>query len=99
MASIKFIAISLAVLFLCLSGQTQTASAADTCTSQLETLVSCAASVVPGASAGPPSKQCCSALRGVTHQCACNTLNIINSLPAKCGLSTIKCSAKVRVQE
>ncbi|KAJ3692713.1 hypothetical protein LUZ60_011808 [Juncus effusus] len=93
MASVQFVILSLAVLFLCLSGQTKTASAADTCTSQLATLVSCAASVVPGASAGPPSKECCSALGDVTHQCACNTLDIINSLPAKCGLSAIKCSA------
>ncbi|KAJ3692712.1 hypothetical protein LUZ60_011807 [Juncus effusus] len=93
MASVKFIILSLAVLFLCLSGQTQTASAVDTCTSQLASLVSCAASVVPGASAGPPSKECCTALGGVSHQCACNTLDIINSLPAKCGLGAIGCSA------
>ncbi|KAJ3692715.1 hypothetical protein LUZ60_011810 [Juncus effusus] len=93
MASIKFIILSIAVLFLCLSSRTQTAQAAETCTAQLASLVSCAASVVPGASAGPPSKECCTALGAVSHECACNTLNIIDSLPTKCGLGAIQCSA------
>ncbi|KAJ1688963.1 hypothetical protein LUZ63_013118 [Rhynchospora breviuscula] len=92
MAATKLGALALVVLFLCLSGQYQLTASADTCSTQLANLVSCAASVVPGSSVGPPSKACCSALSSVSHQCACNTLEIINSLPTKCGQTAVKCS-------
>ncbi|KAJ4771937.1 hypothetical protein LUZ62_056194 [Rhynchospora pubera] len=92
MAATKLSALALVVMFLCLSGQYQlTTSAANTCSTQLANLVACAASVVPGSSVGPPSKACCSALSSVSHQCACNTLDIINSLPTKCGQTAVKC--------
>ncbi|KAJ4774786.1 Bifunctional inhibitor/lipid-transfer protein/seed storage 2S albumin superfamily protein [Rhynchospora pubera] len=91
MASTKSIALALALLFLGLSETPQTIQAADSCGTQLDQLVSCAPSVVPG-STTPPTQQCCSALKAMTHDCSCNTLQIMNSLPTKCGLSAIKCS-------
>ncbi|XP_078181333.1 protein YY1-like [Carex rostrata] len=93
MAATKLGALALVVLFLCISGQYQATSAADTCSTQLASLVACAASVVPGSSVGAPTKQCCSALQSVSSECACNTLKIINSLPTKCGQSAVKCSS------
>ncbi|KAF3325038.1 A9 protein precursor-like protein [Carex littledalei] len=91
MASTKYFAFLLAVLFLGLPENHQTVQAADTCGTQLDKLVSCAPSVVPGSTV-PPTQQCCSALKSMTHDCSCETIRIINSLPTKCGLSPVKCS-------
>uniref|UniRef100_A0A0E0M3L2 Bifunctional inhibitor/plant lipid transfer protein/seed storage helical domain-containing protein n=1 Tax=Oryza punctata TaxID=4537 RepID=A0A0E0M3L2_ORYPU len=64
------------------------------CAAQLTQLAPCARFSVPPAPGQPmpaPASECCSALGAVSHDCACGTLDIINSLPAKCGLPRVTC--------
>ncbi|XP_062196121.1 non-specific lipid-transfer protein C4-like [Phragmites australis] len=61
------------------------------CVPQLNRLLACRAYLVPGAP--DPSPDCCSALSGVSHDCACSTMGIINSLPSRCNLGQVNCSA------
>ncbi|KAL6845987.1 hypothetical protein ACP4OV_023435 [Aristida adscensionis] len=67
---------------------------AQTCEAQLSGLAPCARYSVPpapGQSAPAPGPECCAALGSVTRDCACATVGIINSLPAKCGLPRVTC--------
>uniref|UniRef100_A0A0D9XFU8 Bifunctional inhibitor/plant lipid transfer protein/seed storage helical domain-containing protein n=1 Tax=Leersia perrieri TaxID=77586 RepID=A0A0D9XFU8_9ORYZ len=64
------------------------------CAAQLGQLAPCARYSVPpapGQTLPVPGADCCSALGAVAHDCACRTLDIINSLPAKCGLPRVTC--------
>nr|CAD1821499.1 unnamed protein product [Ananas comosus var. bracteatus] len=63
----------------------------ESCSEQLADLVSCGPYVVPGQPADQPSSQCCNSLKAVDTNCACNTIKIIQSLPAECGLAPVKC--------
>jgi hypothetical protein len=59
------------------------------CLPQLNGLLACRAYLVPGAP--DPSADCCSALSAVSHECACSTMGIINSLPGRCNLAQVNC--------
>nr|CAD1840733.1 unnamed protein product [Ananas comosus var. bracteatus] len=85
------VAVAVAVLLVVVAARVPTAAEAQNCSTQLAGLVNCAPYVVPGVSSGQPSKQCCSALGAVSHDCACSTLGIISRLPAKCGRSPVAC--------
>ncbi|KAL5205844.1 hypothetical protein ABZP36_034053 [Zizania latifolia] len=64
------------------------------CAAQLSQLAPCARFSVPPAPGQPlpaPGAECCSALGAVSRDCACGTLDIINSLPSKCGLPRVSC--------
>ncbi|KAG8050497.1 hypothetical protein GUJ93_ZPchr0009g1745 [Zizania palustris] len=64
------------------------------CAAQLSQLAPCARFSVPPAPGQPlpaPGADCCSALGAVSRDCACGTLDIINSLPSKCGLPRVSC--------
>ncbi|EAZ09812.1 hypothetical protein OsI_32100 [Oryza sativa Indica Group] len=64
------------------------------CAAQLTQLAPCArvgVAPAPGQPLPAPPAECCSALGAVSHDCACGTLDIINSLPAKCGLPRVTC--------
>ncbi|RCV32159.1 hypothetical protein SETIT_6G235600v2 [Setaria italica] len=61
------------------------------CVPQLNRLLACRAYLVPGAP--DPSADCCGALSAVSHECACSTMGIINSLPGRCSLAPVNCSA------
>uniref|UniRef100_A0A0E0LXM5 Bifunctional inhibitor/plant lipid transfer protein/seed storage helical domain-containing protein n=1 Tax=Oryza punctata TaxID=4537 RepID=A0A0E0LXM5_ORYPU len=61
------------------------------CVPQLNRLLACRAYAVPGA--GDPSAECCSALSSISQGCACSAISIMNSLPSRCHLSQINCSA------
>ncbi|PWZ29343.1 Non-specific lipid-transfer protein C4 [Zea mays] len=67
------------------------AQAGGQCLPQLNRLLACRAYLVPGAP--DPSADCCSALSAVSHECACSTMGIINSLPGRCHLAQANCSA------
>ncbi|KAK3129659.1 hypothetical protein QOZ80_6BG0482960 [Eleusine coracana subsp. coracana] len=80
----------LLVLVLGLCGTAQ----AQTCGAQLSGLAPCARYSVPPMPGQPlpaPGPECCSALGAVTRDCACGALDIITSLPAKCGLPRVTC--------
>ncbi|OEL31243.1 hypothetical protein BAE44_0007736, partial [Dichanthelium oligosanthes] len=59
------------------------------CVPQLNRLLACRAYLVPGAP--DPSPDCCGALSAVSHECACSTMGIINSLPGRCNLAPVNC--------
>ncbi|XP_017699276.1 protein LIM1 [Phoenix dactylifera] len=80
------------LLLVALAAQSQVAQSQN-CSAALSQLTTCAPFVVPGASQGPPSDQCCAALQGVDHTCLCNTLNIISRLPSSCKLPSVTCNA------
>ncbi|PNT64993.1 protein YY1 [Brachypodium distachyon] len=64
------------------------------CGAQLSQLGPCARYSVPpmpGQALPAPGPECCSALGSVSRDCACGAIDIINSLPAKCGLPRISC--------
>ncbi|XP_040383369.1 protein YY1-like [Oryza brachyantha] len=64
------------------------------CAAQLTQLAPCARFSVPpapGQALPAPGTECCSALGAVSRDCACGTLDIINSLPSKCGLPRVTC--------
>ncbi|TVT97570.1 hypothetical protein EJB05_57179 [Eragrostis curvula] len=61
------------------------------CVPQLNRLLACRAYAVPGAP--DPSPDCCSALSSVSHDCACTTMGIINSLPSRCNVAPVNCSS------
>ncbi|RLN03068.1 anther-specific protein MZm3-3-like [Panicum miliaceum] len=61
------------------------------CVPQLNRLLACRAYLVPGAP--DPSADCCGALSAVSHECACSTMGIISSLPGRCSLAPVNCSA------
>lgn len=65
------------------------AQAGGQCLPQLNRLLACRAYLVPGAP--DPSADCCSALSAVSHECACSTMGIINSLPDRCHLAQVNC--------
>jgi hypothetical protein len=70
------------------------ADAQGTCGAQLSGLAPCARYSVPpapGQALPVPGPECCSALGAVSHDCACGAIDIINSLPAKCGLPRVSC--------
>ncbi|XP_062193620.1 protein YY1-like [Phragmites australis] len=70
------------------------AEAQQACAGQLSDLAPCTRYSVPPAPGQPlpaPGPECCSALGSVTRDCACGALDIINSLPAKCGLPRVSC--------
>ncbi|CAO2164974.1 unnamed protein product [Urochloa humidicola] len=67
------------------------AEAQGQCVPQLNRLLACRAYLVPGAP--DPSADCCGALGAVSHECACSTMGIINSLPGRCNLAPVNCSA------
>jgi hypothetical protein len=65
-----------------------------TCAGQLNGLAPClrySVPPLPGQAPPAPGPECCSALGAVSRDCACGTFGIINSLPAKCGLPTVRC--------
>ncbi|XP_047051881.1 protein YY1-like [Lolium rigidum] len=65
-----------------------------TCGQQLTGLAPCARYSVPpalGQALPVPGPECCSALGSVSRDCACGAIDIINSLPAKCGLPRVTC--------
>ncbi|XP_051188947.1 protein YY1 [Lolium perenne] len=65
-----------------------------TCGQQLTGLAPCARYSVPpapGQALAVPGPECCSALGSVSRDCACGAIDIINSLPAKCGLPRVTC--------
>ncbi|KAM0842366.1 hypothetical protein ACQ4PT_058403 [Festuca glaucescens] len=65
-----------------------------TCGVQLSGLAPCARYSVPpapGQALPVPGPECCSALGSVSRDCACGAIDIINSLPAKCGLPRVSC--------
>lgn len=71
-----------------------TTTQAQTCGAQLSGLAPCARYSVPPVPGQPlpaPGQDCCSALGAVTHDCACGALDIITSLPTKCGLPRVTC--------
>jgi hypothetical protein len=83
----------LLVLVLGLDATTRVVKA-QTCGSQLSGLAPCARYSVPPVPGQPlpvPGPECCSALGSVSHDCACGALDIIASLPAKCGLPRVTC--------
>ncbi|KAK3124042.1 hypothetical protein QOZ80_8AG0639670 [Eleusine coracana subsp. coracana] len=61
------------------------------CVPQLNRLLACRAYAVPGAP--DPSPDCCAALSSVSHDCACSTMGIINSLPSRCNVAQVNCAA------
>ncbi|KAL6644414.1 hypothetical protein ACP70R_016022 [Stipagrostis hirtigluma subsp. patula] len=61
------------------------------CVPQLNRLLACRAYAVPGAP--DPSPDCCAALSSVSRDCACSTMGVINSLPARCNVPQANCSA------
>ncbi|TVU08860.1 hypothetical protein EJB05_42280 [Eragrostis curvula] len=75
-------------------GTTTRGAEAQACGAQLSGLASCARFSVPPSPGQPlpaPGQECCSALGAVTRDCACGALDIITSLPAKCGLPRVRC--------
>ncbi|KAG8057473.1 hypothetical protein GUJ93_ZPchr0002g26409 [Zizania palustris] len=87
---------ALLLLLLLLAGTaTRVAEAQQqSCAAQLSQLAPCARFSVPPAPGQPlpaPGAECCSSLGAVSRDCACSTLDIINSLPAKCGLPRVTC--------
>nr|ALL55180.1 non-specific lipid transfer protein [Secale cereale x Triticum turgidum subsp. durum] len=65
-----------------------------TCGAQLSQLAPCARYSVPplpGQALPTPGPECCSALGSVSRDCACGAIDIINSLPTKCGLPRVSC--------
>ncbi|KAF0924333.1 hypothetical protein E2562_010026 [Oryza meyeriana var. granulata] len=83
-------------LLLLVAGTTMRGAEAQqqSCAAQLAQLAPCARFSVPPAPGQPlpvPGAECCSALGAVSRDCACGTLDIINSLPAKCGLPRVTC--------
>ena len=82
------------VLLVLLLLGTRAAEAQGTCGVQLSGLAPCARYSVPpapGQALPMPAPECCSALESVSHDCACGAIDIINSLPAKCGLPRVTC--------
>ncbi|KQJ99259.1 non-specific lipid-transfer protein C4 [Brachypodium distachyon] len=64
------------------------------CVPQLNRLLACRAYLAaPGAAAAAPSAECCGALAGISRECACSTMAIINSIPSRCGVSQVNCTA------
>ncbi|GJN15537.1 hypothetical protein PR202_gb02458 [Eleusine coracana subsp. coracana] len=61
------------------------------CVPQLNRLLACRAYAVPAAP--DPSPDCCAALSSVSHDCACSTMGIINSLPSRCNVAQVNCAA------
>uniref|UniRef100_A0ACD5XY34 Uncharacterized protein n=1 Tax=Avena sativa TaxID=4498 RepID=A0ACD5XY34_AVESA len=85
-----------AVLVLLLLGMRAAEAQAQqgTCGAQLTGLAPCARYSVPpapGQALPVPGPECCSALGSVSRDCACGAIDIINSLPAKCGLPRVSC--------
>lgn len=63
------------------------------CSANLGALTTCAAYVLPGGPQGPPSAECCGALRAVDRTCLCSTVDIINRIPRDCNLPVVTCDA------
>ncbi|KAL6601303.1 hypothetical protein ACP70R_044523 [Stipagrostis hirtigluma subsp. patula] len=85
---------ALSLLLILLLGPGGAAAQQQTCAAQLSGLAPCARYSVPpapGQAPPAPGAECCSALGAVTRDCACATLDIMNSLPAKCGLPRVSC--------
>ncbi|KAG8048163.1 hypothetical protein GUJ93_ZPchr0008g13085 [Zizania palustris] len=66
-------------------------AAAGGCVSQLNRLLACRAYAVPGA--GDPSPECCSAMSSISQGCACSAMAITNSLPSRCNIGQLNCTA------
>uniref|UniRef100_A0A8R7UKI7 Bifunctional inhibitor/plant lipid transfer protein/seed storage helical domain-containing protein n=1 Tax=Triticum urartu TaxID=4572 RepID=A0A8R7UKI7_TRIUA len=82
------------VLLITLGGAAEAQPPLGTCGAQLSQLAPCARYSVPplpGQALPTPGPECCSALGSVSRDCACGAIDIINSLPAKCGLPRVSC--------
>ncbi|WVZ91800.1 hypothetical protein U9M48_037926 [Paspalum notatum var. saurae] len=90
-------AVSRAVLAACVvllalgAGGAEAQGGGGLCVPQLNRLLACREFLVPGAP--DPSADCCGALSAVSHECACSTMGIINSLPGRCNLAPVNCAA------
>ncbi|XBI09767.1 hypothetical protein VPH35_137248 [Triticum aestivum] len=73
------------------SGRRRRRSGRGGCVPQLNRLLACRAYLVPGAA--DPSADCCSALSSISRDCACSTMGIINSIPSRCNIGQVNCSA------
>ncbi|KAF8653905.1 hypothetical protein HU200_062042 [Digitaria exilis] len=77
------------VVVLALGGGAAAQGGVGQCVPQLNRLLACRAYLVPGAP--DPSADCCGALSAVSHECACSTMGIINSLPGRCNIAPVNC--------
>lgn len=91
----KYFLLAVMLVLLDLGADTQTAAATQNCSAELGRVTVCAPFVVPGPGSGPPSDECCSALRGMDNTCVCNTMDIINRLPGSCNLPPVTCLSKL----
>ncbi|KAK9143510.1 hypothetical protein Syun_012910 [Stephania yunnanensis] len=62
------------------------------CSTELNSLTTCAPFVVPGQPMTTPSSDCCTALQTVDHDCLCNTLRIAARIPTACSLPPLNCA-------
>lgn len=89
MAATKVTFVLAACLVVLVLGRGVAAQGAGECVPQLNRLLACRAYAVPGAP--DPSPDCCAALSSVSHECACSTMGIINSLPSRCNVAQVNC--------
>uniref|UniRef100_A0A453RQA2 Bifunctional inhibitor/plant lipid transfer protein/seed storage helical domain-containing protein n=1 Tax=Aegilops tauschii subsp. strangulata TaxID=200361 RepID=A0A453RQA2_AEGTS len=85
------LAVSLVLLVVGGLGPAAEAQRPGGCVPQLNRLLACRAYLVPGAA--DPSADCCSALSSISRDCACSTMGIINSIPSRCNIGQVNCSA------
>ncbi|XP_010483942.1 PREDICTED: tapetum-specific protein A9-like [Camelina sativa] len=87
MASLKYLAAVLSVLFLAMAAILMVQ--AQECGNDLGNVQVCAAMVLPGS--GRPNSECCAALQSTNRDCLCNALRAATSLPALCNLPPVDC--------